>query len=899
MIAWISKRSPKPIVIGLTLFAFLLRAFRLDFQSYWIDESLTINYARMTLPELWHSLQTVRAVPPLYHLLTIYWVNIFGYGEYALRFFSLLFSVLAVPLIYRLGKSLGGARIGLIAALLLAVSPYQVWHGQDARNYSMLTAASVMSMWGFINLWRFGGWRWWWIYVLSTEWAIMNHYHGLIVIGVQGLFFLFTWRKNGKNYLRWGITLLIVLLPYILWMLFGSHLWQSDHWLPKVPLLESYLRSAIAYSVGELVPRPLSLWLAGPFALLFLIGLVVAARRPRLDWPGWHTVAFLLAFTLAPNVAAWAFSEWRTPVYLERYLIAVQIGYLLAVAFGLAGLMRLRMPPIARRLLAATVLAGLVAVNGWVLYQHYTNPAYAKSDWRGVIRTIEAFSLPGDAILMTGDGGENLFDFYYRGNLPVYTRFNTPVPPPDEAIKLLDGIAADHRRLWYTPYGVDIDPLLENRLAETAFPAWQSWIGTKVLALYHTGAPVLDRVETLNAPFSAAGTDLSLLRVALPAQPVAAGDTLPLQLTWQTAAPLPADYKLSVRLLNQTGDNFAQSDWPALAVSGPTSTWPVNQPVMDQRSLWLPADTPPGRYNLQLLVYNPANGQSVGEPVVIPTVTVAPAQIAPPPEALALPHRQSAPLGSLTLVGWAAPESVKPGQDLWLWLYWQAQTPVEPGTVFRLSLGNQNADFPLADALGPAETWQAGQVRRAVYHLPTSLRLEGDSAPLSVALISAAGDQIAQTPVTLIKLENRVRTFKTPAVKNPLNAPLGQPAQVTLLGYNLPKTVVAPGGSLALTLYWRAEAEMAVNYTVFVQALNSAGQVVAQTDLPPLGGAAPTTTWLPGEILTDPYAPALPASAAPGDYRLIVGMYDQATGQRLPVATGGDFVDLGIFSVAQ
>lgn len=90
---------------------------------------------------------------------------------------------------------------------------------------------------------------------------------------------------------------------------------------------------------------------------------------------------------------------------------------------------------------------------------------------------------------------------------------------------------------------------------------------------------------------------------------------------------------------------------------------------------------------------------------------------------------------------------------------------------------------------------------------------------------------------------------------------------------------------------------MAANYTVFVQLLNNAGQVVAQIDLPPLAGAAPTTTWLPGEILTDPYSLSLPPDLSPGRYRLITGLYDPASGARLPVSSGGDFVELGQVTV--
>jgi hypothetical protein len=101
---------------------------------------------------------------------------------------------------------------------------------------------------------------------------------------------------------------------------------------------------------------------------------------------------------------------------------------------------------------------------------------------------------------------------------------------------------------------------------------------------------------------------------------------------------------------------------------------------------------------------------------------------------------------------------------------------------------------------------------------------------------------------------------------------------------------------LPTTLYWQAEAEININYTVFVQLLNQMGQVVAQVDQPPRAGAAPTTTWLPGEVLVDPYTLTLP-NLPPGVYRLIAGLYNPLTSERLSLASGGDFVELGAITV--
>jgi hypothetical protein len=157
---------------------------------------------------------------------------------------------------------------------------------------------------------------------------------------------------------------------------------------------------------------------------------------------------------------------------------------------------------------------------------------------------------------------------------------------------------------------------------------------------------------------------------------------------------------------------------------------------------------------------------------------------------------------------------------------------------------------------------------------------------------------MATTLLTQVELDVRPRQFSAPAVAQPLTIAFGAPPRLTLLGYNLPAADFSAADVLSLTLYWQAEAEMTINYTVFVQVLNQTGQVVAQVDQPPQAGAAPTTTWLPGEILIDPYTISL-AGLPPGDYRLITGLYNPATGERLPVAGGGDFVELGMITVRQ
>jgi hypothetical protein len=76
---------------------------------------------------------------------------------------------------------------------------------------------------------------------------------------------------------------------------------------------------------------------------------------------------------------------------------------------------------------------------------------------------------------------------------------------------------------------------------------------------------------------------------------------------------------------------------------------------------------------------------------------------------------------------------------------------------------------------------------------------------------------------------------------------------------------------------------MGTDYTVFVHVEDAAGNIVAQTDLQPTGGVYPTSAWTPGHTLKDSYRLRIPEDTPPGEYRVLAGLYDPATGERLPL----------------
>ncbi len=122
----------------------------------------------------------------------------------------------------------------------------------------------------------------------------------------------------------------------------------------------------------------------------------------------------------------------------------------------------------------------------------------------------------------------------------------------------------------------------------------------------------------------------------------------------------------------------------------------------------------------------------------------------------------------------------------------------------------------------------------------------------------------------------------------------GDPAWVRLNGYGLPQTA-RPGGSLLVALEWESLAPVTQNYQVFVHLLDSSGTKLAQRDGQPVLWLRPTSTWQTGERIVDRYGLLLPDDLPAGDYRVAVGLYDPATGERQPSSAGpGDFaIELG------
>jgi hypothetical protein len=182
----------------------------------------------------------------------------------------------------------------------------------------------------------------------------------------------------------------------------------------------------------------------------------------------------------------------------------------------------------------------------------------------------------------------------------------------------------------------------------------------------------------------------------------------------------------------------------------------------------------------------------------------------------------------------------------------------------------------------PTSQWDADEVVRGAYTLQTSPYLEPGTYTLTLTLVDSSTRAVVGHPTTLGSLQ--IETLR-PA--HPLHVRWGD--VILLRGYELQDSVE----SLELTLYWQAQRKMDISYKVFVHLTDpTTGITVVQDDAVPRHWAYPTILWERDEVVEDTISLPLDG-VSPGQYHLVVGLYDEGTGKRLPAysADGEQYPD--------
>jgi hypothetical protein len=617
------------LIVALVLLAFFLRVYRLDHVSLRGDESFTVIFSAKPLAELWDVIRDVEPNPPLYYFALRGAMFLFGQSGFVTRFFSALFGVLAVPLLYQVARSLipdrrTGEMVALLSALLLAINPYQIWHGQDVRNYTMWPTLSLASLWLLLRALKENRQGVWIGYIVTALASLYTHYYDVFIILFENIYvFLVHWqdRRLLKRWLLVQGILAVCYLPYPLFVSSRVATYQ-DATGPVPGLVRIIQDSLTAFGFGETLPQPFATILFPVLLLILALGLVSAFRLDR------RAFTFLVLYIAVPISCVFLFTLWR-PFFRVRYLNVMAPAYYLGFALGLFALARLRW---ARFAAVAVGMAVLLIPAGLSLNNYYFDPAYAKAaDYRGLAAYLEAHAGPEDVIV------ENYPDptlsYYYHGAaerlvLPHRSAVDAvgDLPVRRKATgKTLQELLETHQYLWLIPYqsGWDPEGFVENWLSRRARQVGEEQVDVFRVSVYERVKPSPPLIQypmdsRLGEGIEFLGFDITteggcaVDQVGNARRSFSVADPgsciFHLTLYWQSSDLVDADYTVFTHIVDADGLILAQQDNKPQGGGFLTTDWFPGDIIPDDYTLVLPADAPPATYALEVGMYLLQNG---------------------------------------------------------------------------------------------------------------------------------------------------------------------------------------------------------------------------------------------------------------------------------------------------
>ncbi|MDY7077717.1 MAG: glycosyltransferase family 39 protein [Chloroflexota bacterium] len=902
----------------LTFLGFALRLYHIAYQSIWWDEANAVHVAQGGLTAVLRTPSDVSWThPPLHYGLLTGWTRLAGFSELSIRYPSLIFGVLLLPLTYLVARRLFDRPTALVAMIVAALSPLYVTYGQEARVYAILP---LLYLWLLHIFHRLIGievnspapLRLW--LELSVVEALILYSHFVLAFGLLyvNLLLMVIWLRRRwpwPHVRAWIGSQVLAVALFIPWLWNLARHWENIlPWIgvgggetgPSLPAFFSriwrFTVSGNEASVAGYRLLEVGVALLGVTSILALLLLFATDDKRR-------QTGVMLAHGLVPLVFCFVF--WQIwPLSHPRYTIGFSIPFFIVIARSLVVLWTRRT---AWHRLVSVLFVGVLAQSlGSGLYVQYFVEAFHKDDARGVAAYLETMTTAADVVLIGPD--DYSVPYYYDGPATVVMAHDEPRAGK---VRHLSEITSGMNRLFlvrWEPSKADLHGLRPFLLEQAGrLVAWRDFRGLDVRT-YVLGGPTGSLPEVNTFPPARFGP---LLLTGVFYEPTATTDNaVAVALRWRLVEPTDEPYKAVVMLTDAEGQRLSSADVLLLdEVGRQTHRWPAGAEMTNFYVVPVPVGTPPLLHHLAVGVYDAdtlarlplagVDGQLSGEQdVALGAVTLAPGR-----------YFDDDPYGTWAGVDWETPQetspqiaeglllerfavwprSALPGEQVTVLLRWRAEGAARPSTAPQLHL-SQGAQMwsevgsQLLSAAYPPDRWPAGLVvveRRALAYPPRR-------GPADLTL--AANDR--RVSLGQVRLDESALLWEPPPMAQSAGVRIGDFAE--LLGYDLEPTRLVAGQSFQLTLYWRAlnDAPLEIPYTVFTQLLAADGHLIAQHDGPPAGNERPTTTWVGGEIIVDEHTLAFGDPAYTGPATLILGLYDSATVTRVNTVQGQGYIVL-------
>ena len=837
-------------ILTILLIAFALRAYRIDGQSLWYDEGVSVAMAPRDLLAI--AVDAAADIhPPLYYYLLHFWTAVFGTSEFAVRWLSLTFGVALVATVFKIGQRLLGDRIGLTAAFFTAISTLLIYYSQETRMYMQVAFFGGLSTYLFLRVQPefgpstarvevgparpqgehkvrpygglrdgYGGAHWtpqgepcvrpylhkvidecgrssgggaglWAAYIVASAALLYSHYFAFAIlvlqnlwVGISALLLLVGGRGLAiKQLAKWVGVQIMIVATFVPWLVisFGqiggwpgiSEQFDFPTLLRKVFLVFTFGLSWDAAAT----PRKEEFFLL-LIAVAIALPLVLRTRRKV------GGIAFAILYFLVP-VAIMYLLSLRKPMYNPKFLLLATPGYYVLLAAGLVGVGQFAASAVRRigrplpvvlpiavgGLVIGVMLVGTVFSTGKSTAAYYFDPKYARDDYRGVARFIEANSEPGDAVILNAPGQVEIFGYYFKDKEPVFPLPGERPINKQNTEKALKDITGRNKRVWLVLWAQnesDPDGFIERWLDENSFKASNVWFGGIRLALYST-AQNAARGQSFE-PDVNFGNKIRLTGARVGSTMTRPGDVVEVTLDWQAIEPIDERYTVFVHIVDGHDYLWGQRDSEPGGGNKITNSWRVGETVEDRHGVAVWPGTPPGKYQIEVGLYQPSTGQRL--PVIDKT-------------------------------------------------------------------GSAIADRALFGEIGVSRPTSAARLAGLAFRHPSAAVFGGN-----LRLLGFDFHRLGQAPTD---------------------------TDFTSADYAL------------LTFYWQAESRPEKNYLVSIDVLNQGGKIVLERTIGPVEGGYPTSQWENGEIVRDQHKLAL-KDFAPGEYVLRLRILDAATRAAVPIS---------------
>ncbi len=579
-----SRNARLSILVLILLLGAAARFVHIGSQSLWADEGF--SYYTLTQPNLYETMAQ-DTHPPLYFGGLRLWTGLAGITEVALRFFSLIPSVISIAVVYQVarelvytrGESPNTAVVPLLAALMMALADAEILLSQEVRHYTWLVLLVTCSMWAFLRWLRLGQRRWLIAWVVFTIVLIYTHYLGAFIGIVQGLYALLFLR--GRQRIAAIGALVLSALVLVPWLLIAGRQ-QVGHsgvyW--SLELSWTLLADIRRDWFGQMWPLTMGLALLGVVTLVY-------RKTVQIQWRPIAPRILLVLWAVLPVILT-IIGDNFIPILAPHRMTHITPAIAILLAFGLANFRN----PARGFLIAVMVIYGVTTVD-------FERP---KPPWREVGQQIADYVQPTDLVLIDVGGSDNPMLYYYTRFLPEGTpivslkNWRTYDAATYEAglPALIDG----YESVWFMHWSSDESAV--GWLNTLGFTQTARFAVPHAIAINVYEDLTTFRYDRLPDEFVTTYANGMILR-----QATVYDDDLLVEFWWETVTPLDTDYTVSAFLLDETGVLVAQLDSQPLNNTRPTTSWFVGEVIYDPHIL-VPINgntLPAGTYTVGVVVY--------------------------------------------------------------------------------------------------------------------------------------------------------------------------------------------------------------------------------------------------------------------------------------------------------